>query len=402
MIHLQPTPDQRVTTIQIGTVVRKPAAIVDAYLHALSRQELPPQTEVVYHFIDDGSPPETRALLDAFVEKHGGIVETWEGGGQPDFSDTGRTHEWTVTAMERVGQAKDRLIECALLAKVDYLWFVDADLICDTTTLRSLLGCRAPIACGVYWTRWVDGQPGMKAAPQVWLAHPYQLNGRGYDEPEFRRKLITRQRIQVWGQGACTLVARDVLTKGVRFAPVPGVSREGMMAGEDRHFCIHAEAKHIPMYADGWPDIFHVYHPADQQLIYQMSDRLLTPHIRRAAIGDLVNLYLEPLEPVPIGPGQIAQMPPYHLRGRLGALPLLPELEEAATETDRGTSRIVSVNFPSDFPDAFLRGRRRLIRLTVIDAKPMGFAPVIDRELLVGVTGAYHDRTTLTAAQQAP
>ena len=221
------------------------------------------------------------------------------------------------------------------------------------------------------------------------------------DEAEFRRKLIHRGLVQVWGQGACTLLDKRVLDAGIDFSPQPEVPQQGLMAGEDRQFCIGAERRHIPMYADAWPDIFHVYHlPDDTQRIPEFLARLGADHPRVATTGDWVSLLLQPLEGVPNPSGPPALIGPQDVRGRLGALALLPELEEAIYETPRGQATIVPVHVPIHHPIPQLRGTKRLIRLTVIDVKPYVFAPTIETELFVGELGRRaHDAVTLTPQQ---
>src|SRR6185436_17038531 len=108
------------------------------------------------------------------------------------------------------------------------------------------------------------------AGPQVWLRHPYQLDGRGLDVAKFRRKLVNREVTRVWGQGACSLIRMPVLHAGIDFTHIPNepAIQQGMMVWEDRHFCIRAERGHIDMWADPWADIFHIYHqPEDVNLI---------------------------------------------------------------------------------------------------------------------------------------
>jgi hypothetical protein len=239
------------------------------------------------------------------------------------------------------------------------------------------------------------------AGPQVWLQHPYQLYGRGLDEAEFRGKLIQRKLIQVWGQGACTLLDKRVLDNGLDFSPQPEVPQQGLMAGEDRQFCIGAERRHIPMYADAWPDIFHIYHlPDDTQRIPEMLSRLGAEHPERARTGDWVSLLLQPLEGIPNPSGPPALIGPQDVRGRIGALDLLPELEEAIYETPRGQTKIVPVHVPIHHPIPQLRGSKRLIRLTVVDVKPYQFAPVIEGELYTGeLSRGFHDAVTLNPMQ---
>lgn len=389
----------------IGTTVRKALPIVEAYLTTLAWQEVPNGIDREYCFVLDTDDAAVIARLEAFVLEHGGTILR-PGVGEQDTNDQHPvTHQWTGSGMARVGRNKNLIIDRAKQLNADAIWFVDADLLLDKTTLASLWSQNAPIACAVYWTHWHN--PGkvshaIHAAPQVWLVHPYQLEGRGLEGGEFREKLISRHRVQVWGQGACTLMRRAAIEKGVNFSYVPGASTEGMMAGEDRHFCLRAESLHLPMYADAWPDIFHVYHPEDVEQIPAMLERLGAIHPEQARVGDDVALILEALEPVPTSPTQGMMIPPTYWRGRLGSGQMLPELEERVGSMRRGDSSILGVHFPVHHPAAFLRGQRRLVRVTLVDCKPHGYAPVVEDELLEGVaTGVVADQTTLSRPQQA-
>src|SRR5574340_1237905 len=64
---------------------------------------------------------------------------------------------------------------------------------------------------------------------------------------------------QVGGLGACTLIHRDVLSDGCRFRKV-GSLPEGW--GEDRHFCVRAQAKNWTLLADSMYPPFHIYRPS--------------------------------------------------------------------------------------------------------------------------------------------
>lgn len=380
---LAPTPDVRKDLIICGTTIRKPPEIVAAYLQHLSQQLPIPNTEVRYHFVLDHAEPETVSLVEAFVVEHGGKVEQADGPMQQDFSDEHpQTHQWTGTAMARVGMLKNRILAYAWESQAAAVWLCDADLLCDPGTLRSLWYTEAPIACAVYWTKWYAG-PQAPACPQVWLTHPYGLQGNGYpDEASFRAQLLTRQLTRVWGQGACTLLRRRVLEKQVSFAYVDGVSQEGMMAGEDRHFCLRAEAAHLPMIADPWPHIFHVYHPEDRAKIAGWTEKLSTLSVEKP---HWLNLHLRPLEPVPTGPNTMGHVPAQNVRVRVGCGQLLPDLEAQCMEHLSGEPFVASVVYPVHYKLAFLRGQRRLLEVTVVDHKgPQGF-PVLEEEVIGGI-----------------
>lgn len=303
--------------------------------------------------------------------------------------------------MQRVGQHKNKILKRALELKADAVWLVDSDLILDRTVLTSLIACDRPITCAVYWTRWsrqTTETQKVWASPQVWLRNPYFLDGRGMDEPTFRAKLVERQLTRVWGQGACTLIARKVLEAGIDFSPAPEIPQQGLMAGEDRQFCIKAERGHIDMWADPWPDIFHIYHRADHvALIPDLQARLSVEHPQSPVIGDLVNVVLTALEPIPTTNGW-SQVAPQHVRGRLGTLALLPELEQVILQLTRGQETIVPVHMPIHYPMPYLRGRRRLIRVQLVDCKPFGYPPILEEDLHV-LPNRPQDLVSLTPQQ---
>ena len=388
MPDLATIPSERPIVIVVGTSVRKSHDVLKAHLDTIAWQQLPRNVQLVPVYVPDWLDPDDPAAkyLAAWVKERNGHLLRPAQPPQADFQDTGlATHQWTTNAMRRVGANKDLILAKAAQLRADAVWFVDADLLCDRTTLWSLYHAQAPIACGVYWTRWHRTAPESRplpSGPQVWLRHPYELSGRGMEEAEFRRALAERALTSVAGQGACTLVRKEVWEAGVSFRPAEGVSQEGMMAGEDRHFCIHAERRHIPMIADPWPDIFHIYHlPDDLAKVPAMRERLGAEHPRGPKIGDWVSILLQPMEPVPQPNGQAATIPAYPARGRLGGMPLLPDLEAAIPTMQRGEERIVKAACGLDNPIPQYRNQKRLFRITLLDCKPFGYPPVLEEDL---------------------
>lgn len=390
MTELAQLPTDRDTRIVVGTSVRKSLPVLQAFLDSLAWQELPPKVTLIPAFVPDWPDSNDLAAryLGDWVRERNGHLLRGVPGQQGDFADTNvPSHQWTLSAMRRVGANKNRIIAKAAELRADYLWLVDADLMLDRTTLWSLLHAGLPIVCGVYWTRWHKAQGEavpLPASPQAWLRHPYELSGRGLEEAEFRTKLAAKELTQVWGQGANTLIRHEIWEAGIGFDPVPGVSQEGLMAGEDRQFCIQAERKHKPMWADPWPDVFHLYHlPDDLERVPVMATRLGAVHPVTPAIGDAVSLMLQAVEPVQQPNGQWVQAGTQPVRGRLGTLPLLPELEAALLEMRRGETRIVPAHCPLHHPIPVYRGRRRLFRVTLVDCKAWGYPPVLEDDMTV-------------------
>lgn len=409
MADVTALPDYRDTVIVVGTSVRKPLPILQAYLDSLAWQELPPRTRLVPVFVPDFAPDQAdaQALLFKWVNERNGVLLQGVPSNTTDFSDAPHeaSHQWHPSSMARVGTNKNFILKYALESKADYVFLADADLILDRTTIASLLSTNQHIVTATYWTRWQRGgheHARTDAGPQVWLTHPYGLEGRGMDAAEFRAKLLSREVTRVWGFGACTLIQRKVLEAGISFEFLPDVPMQGLMAGEDRHFCIRCERSHIDAYADNWPDIFHVYHAAeDVAKIPAMVKRLGAPHPDRAQFGDLVSVRLRALEPVPVGPNRLAHSQPQYWRGRMGSGALLPELEETIMGLARGATASVRVHFPLHCSLPLLRGRTRLIEVILIDVKRLQYPPVIEDELFVGEhSGAYVDPQTLTDFQR--
>lgn len=410
--QLLPLPDHKETRVLVGTATRKSLPILEAYLRSYERQDLPRHVKLDYCFVADwpdprGADKEPYQYLKDWVGQRGGVVLDGGPTSASDFTDQhAQTHQWQVSAMNRVGKLKNRIFEKALRERYDHVFLADADLLLDPTTLQTLLADDVPVVAGVYWTHWQRSpspEVTVHAGPQVWLRHPYELSGRGMDEAEFRRRLISRELVQVWGQGALTLIRTEVLRAGVSFSPFPGNQGSGLWQGEDRHFSLHCEARHIPMHADGWVDAWHCYHlPDDIAAIPYWEARLAAPHPMRATLGDLVNVVITPLEGVPQPDGRWSTVPPQRVRGRLGALALMPEIEEGLYELERGQSAIVPVHFPVSHEIPQFRGTKRLYRVTLVDCKPFRFAPVIERELWAGKhSGAWADTTQFTPEQAA-
>ena len=407
---LLPLPDQRKTRIVVGTTCRKPLEILKAHLASLDYQDLPTNTVMIPVMVPDFAPDQQDAqqYLFQWVNERGGTLLQGVPAGTPDFSDAAGlpSHQWGQSAMARVGANKNKIIQFAIEAQADYLLFCDSDLILDRTTVASLLASDKHVVTGVYWTKWTNQttETGrVDAGPQVWLQHPYTLEGRGMDAAEFRQKLLNRELTRVWGFGALTLLSRKVLEAGLNFDYLPDVPLTGLLAGEDRHFCIRAERMHIDAWADCWPDCFHIYHAAtDIPKIPAMLARLGAVHPQQPALGDLVSVRIRALEPIMVGPGRMQHIGPQWLRGRIGQMAILPEIEEAIYGLSRGQTATITVHFPVHYPIPQLRGRTRLTEIFLVDCKRNCAPPVVEEELYVGPkSGAWTDRTTLTPDQEA-
>lgn len=383
--------------VLIGAPVRKQADVLKAHLASLAWQEKPDRVTFDYLFVDDYPGPDAGTeVLAAFVKANGGKVLKVNETRSDDFSDTHPvTHQWTESAMNRVGRIKNGILKATLDGGYDYLWLVDSDLILDKTTFASLFNLQRQVASAVYWTRW--NSPQLHSGPQVWQAPVYQLGLPHYPEHEFRDDLVNRDLIKVGGLGACTLIARSAIEKGVHFGKPPEFPSGGLWDGEDRHFCEWARRLHVELWADAWPDIFHVYHASDAGRIPEMQARLGAPHPEYPMPGHLVSLKMQNLED---GIG------PIWVRCKLGDGTLLPEIEARLMGMKRGETAIVRTHFPVTFPTVKtqtgtrqLGGTVKLVQVELVDAKPFGLPPVVEDEFHANA-GVVQDATLITPVQQ--
>lgn len=350
--------------ILCASVTNAPASILSPHLQTLHQQRICDETELDFLYVlDPEAPQETAETLEATG------VTILLGEAKPDganYSVSSQTHNWSVPTFRWLGRQKDRLIQHAREQRYDGLFLVDSDLLLGPDTLASLISAQKPVVSAVFWTRWSPADPPL---PQVWLSHPYGFSGKGMESHEFFSRLYNRGLVPCGGLGAATLI-RSVVFPKVSFAPVGDVPSGGMSQGEDRHFCIRAERNYVELWADAWPDIFHVYRPEDVQRIPDMLQKVDTS-TEVPTFGHLVSFTLEACEE-PALAGHVE-----HIRGRLGQLRLLPDIENAISTMKVGDEQFLSVRFPEGYPIPQYRNSKRILRLRLLGAKPYSLPPVL-------------------------
>lgn len=362
--------------ILAASVVNQDPAVFKAFADSLQWQT--GRFDVDYLFLLDRSMPGEQ--LDGIEEIVCDIpTASWLLADAKDdeakYAVSNETHHWTKPTFYWLAREKQKLIEYAKDKRYDALWLVDSDLICSPDTLSSLWNTEKDVVSGVFYTKWEKHSP---ALPQVWMQHPYEFQGRGIEAHEFLGSLADRQVVRVAGLGACTLIRAAVLDR-VGFWPlVAGLPGHGMWQGEDRHFCITAERNHVELWADAWPDIWHCYRPDQRSQIGNIKYDLSAenrgqwgshPTEATAEAGDLVSFTLEPLEEPQIAGHK------EHVRGRLGAIKMLPLIEKAVRSMRAGDEQILRVSFPLWYPVAPYRGRSKLVRVKLLHCKPYSTHP---------------------------
>lgn len=249
--------------ILIGSPIKQKPSILKEFIISMKELDLV-DLDVRYIFIDDNTDEESSKLLNEWNSENPNVeIVKLKLDKEEDYICNEFTHNWTNSLINKVSEFKNYIINKAKEYRVDYLFFVDSDLILNPKTLKRLLGINKDIVSNIFWTKW---EKGLIELPQVWIKDNYTLFDSYYGENiskeeqdkrtlEFLSKLRIPGTYKVGGLGACTLISRKALNKGVNFSNIYNIS----FMGEDRHFCIRAVALGLELYVDTYFPCYHIY-----------------------------------------------------------------------------------------------------------------------------------------------
>nr|WP_318010821.1 glycosyltransferase [Bacillus sp. RAR_GA_16] len=251
--------------VLIASPIRQNPEILNYFLFSLKQQKNE-GLAFSYYLIDDNHDRKSTELLKIFQqEMQEVIIENVDS--EEDYLKDPMTHYWNENLVWKVARFKDSMIKYAKEHDFDYLFLVDSDLVLQKETIYHLVSQNKDIISEVFWTRW---QPEAMEQPQVWLTDEYtqfeKNPGEAINQTEetkryydFINELRQPGVYQVGGLGACTLLSREALKKGVCFEKIPNLS----FWGEDRHFCIRASALGLSLWADTHCAPYHIYRDSD-------------------------------------------------------------------------------------------------------------------------------------------
>lgn len=252
--------------VLIASPVCKKYDILKNFLETINQQNHNDFT-IDYFFIDDNQEEASSKALHDFAEMNRNTVLLKAEEKKFKYEDGNNTHNWNEYLVWRLAELKNFIIEYAKKENYDYLFFVDSDLILNPNTIQYLMSLNLDIVSEIFWTKWT---PEQMELPQVWLYDHYEL------VPKQRLEQLTNTEAQarffsfinqlkkagvyeVGGLGACTLISKNALNKGVSFSEIKNIS----FWGEDRHFCIRASALGIKLYVDTTYPALHIYRDED-------------------------------------------------------------------------------------------------------------------------------------------
>ena len=248
--------------ILIGSPIRQDPDILENFLNSLRELEMG-NFIVDYYLVNNNDNSGSKKLIEEFCNEFSENVIINHVEAVEQYIRTDDTHFWSANLVWKVAEYKNKIIEHCKKKDYDYLFLVDSDLVLHPKTLECLVATNKDIISEIFWTKWKKDTMGL---PQVWLYDEYSLIQKKRFEIlnkqeeqqrcfNFLQQLKKPGIYEVGGLGACTLISRDALNKGVNYNEIYNLT----FHGEDRHFCIRAAAMGYKLYVDTTYPAYHIY-----------------------------------------------------------------------------------------------------------------------------------------------
>ncbi len=254
--------------ILVGSPVCQKPEILKQFLESLKRLDRESYT-LDYFFIDDNKSQDSKKVLALFAPRDGEkvIIQTADEAQNNSYLCNESTHYWNESLVWKVAFFKDTIIQHAKDQNYDYLFFVDSDIVLHPKTVNQLIQAKKDIISNIFWTKWAPDLPDL---PQVWLLDQYTLYHHDIGEQLSQEEIVKRQsaflaqlRIpgvyEVGGLGACTLINHKAIHTGISFRRIPNIT----LWGEDRHFCVRAQALGLSLHVDTHYPAYHIYRESE-------------------------------------------------------------------------------------------------------------------------------------------
>ncbi len=253
--------------ILVGSPVKQESIVLKEFLIGLDEAKKG-DNQLTYFFIDDNTEEESTRLLEEFSKNHSVIImkgeaifnaSEWEAN---DYV----THNWQSINFAKVTTYKNKMIEYCIQEKYDYLFLIDSDVIIDRRAILQLLSDDVEIVSNIYWQQC---QRNGGLTPQCFWIPDIYIQEKSFNvlypfEESHKIRMAAFKKLKepglhlVDGLGACTMIKRSALEKGVDFTPIYNLK----ILGEDRPFCIRAGALGISLYVDTNYPAYHLRNTA--------------------------------------------------------------------------------------------------------------------------------------------
>lgn len=195
-------------------------------------------------FLDDNTDARTSAFLNQIKQERPDVKFL-------DYKSNSKTtytnHDWDSKKIDRIIAIKNAALAYAATWGYDYIFLVDADLVLHPDSLQCLISREKDFVFTIFWTKFREDSP---YTPNAWDYHSWDYRG---PDSYFRLKVPGLH--EVGGGGACTLLSRESITRGLTFDRLSSMN----FPGEDRHFCTRAQALGYPVYVDSTFPAYHLF-----------------------------------------------------------------------------------------------------------------------------------------------
>ncbi len=251
--------------ILIGSPVKQKSNILKEFLCGLDEADKG-LNEVSYFFVDDNTEQQSSDLLRAFAQTHDTVLrkgtELFDISKYDYEENDYNNHGWKTVNLAKVTEYKNAMIDYCIKEKFDYLFLIDSDIVIDKRTIPQLLSDNVEIVSNVFWNQWTKNG---RLTPQCFWIPDIYLQDKAFNvqrpfQESHKIRMDTYEQMKtpglyiVKGLGACTMIARSALEKGVSFKEIYNLE----IPGEDRPFCIRAGALGITLYMDTHYPAYHI------------------------------------------------------------------------------------------------------------------------------------------------
>lgn len=251
--------------VLVGSPVYQKPEILEPFLASLKKL-ISSSIYIDYMFVDDNIDSKSSQMLAEFKRENSSTIII-NGKKQGMYLRTNESHKWNDSLMLKVANYKNSIIQYAIDNNYDYLFFVDSDLVLHPNLIEHLKKSNKEIVSEIFWSQWHSNLPFQ---PNVWMFDEYDLvpkepgeklteKEKGIRQDKFLNMLKTPGLYEVGGLGACTLISRSALLKGVSFESIKNL----IIWGEDRFFCVRAAVLGIELYVDTHYPAYHIYREGD-------------------------------------------------------------------------------------------------------------------------------------------
>jgi glycosyltransferase involved in cell wall biosynthesis len=237
--------------IVVASLVRNREWVIDKFLAGMDLLDYPKE-KLSFYFIVNDSQDGTFEILKKWAESKDKVyklveIETINFGNASD-----KEHSWEDQKLANMAFMRNRVLGSLDRFQSEAVFMVDSDIVMKhPRLLKHLVGLERPIVSEVFWATW--GHKDAQPLPNVWIRGGYEINA------EFLSMLKRPGTYPVGGLGACTLIGREPISRGVGYSRVQNLPSN--VRGEDRDFCVRAMCAGYKLWADTYFTPDHLEKP---------------------------------------------------------------------------------------------------------------------------------------------